>query len=101
MPAIQRLRNLDSQYAGAISMDLPESDLHSFIIKLRLKEGTEGAARGGWRGQIKHVPSGEHRHIKSFDEIKDFISSYLRSKGVEPAPRVGFWKRIGRMRLRS
>ncbi|PYS42053.1 MAG: hypothetical protein DMF71_10045 [Acidobacteria bacterium] len=81
-------------------MDLSESHLHSFIIKLWLEEATEEADRTAWRGQIKHVPSGEHRHIKSFDEIADFIWPYLKLKGVEAGHGVRLWRWIGRGRLR-
>jgi hypothetical protein len=45
------------------------------------------------------VPSGQHRHIKSFDEIADFITSYVKSKGVGPGERSWLWRWARFMRL--
>ena len=79
-------------------MDLSESQPHSFIIKLWLEEASVEAGQTAWRGQIKHVPGGEQRHIKNFDEITDFIKPYLKSKSAEPGWRARAWRRIRRMR---
>ena len=89
-----------SDYRGkvkrGISMDLSESQLHSFIIKLWLEDATEETNRPAWSGQIKHVPSGEHRYIRSFDEIADFIKPYMKSKDFE---RGRWWRWVKRLRL--
>jgi hypothetical protein len=69
-------------------MDLSESQLHSFIIKLWLENPNEKTNGTAWRAQIKHVPGGEHRYVKSFEEIADFIEPYLKAAGVEVSPRV-------------
>ena len=79
---------------------MSESQLHSFIIKLWLEEASDEGDRTAWRGQIKHVPGGEHMYVKTFEEIADFMSPYLKSTGIEFGPRVRVWRWIQRMRLR-
>lgn len=74
---------ITEQCQRAIDMDLYESHLHSFIIKLRLEEGTEELKRTAWSGQIKHIPGGEYRYVRSLEEISDFIRPYLTSAGVD------------------
>ena len=67
-------------------MDLPESQVDSFIVKL----WTETAAANGggvkrvkWHGQITHVSGGARRYFTDLDEIKIFIEPYLAEMGVE------------------
>jgi hypothetical protein len=55
-------------------MDLAESKVHSFIIKLWL-EGD--ATTFVWHGHITHVPSGERRYFNKLSGITDFVSEYL------------------------
>lgn len=57
-------------------MDLPESKVHSFIVKLWL-EGESNLL--SWHGHITHVPSGARRYFKELSEITDFISEYLEN----------------------
>jgi len=64
-------------------MDLPESNTHSFVIKVWLEETAEEAGRATWRGHITHVPSGERRYLKDLDDITAFIASYLKGMGIE------------------
>jgi hypothetical protein len=64
-------------------MDLRESQLHSFVIKLWLEDALENTTRTAWRAKITHVPGGEHRYIKSFDEMADFITVHLKWPGDE------------------
>jgi len=63
-------------------MDLTESKVQSFIIKLWL----EGDATSFvWHGHITHVPSGERRYFKQLNGITDFVSEYLDgSKAQQP-----------------
>jgi hypothetical protein len=65
-------------------MGLPESSIHSFVIKLWLEETAEeaGRARQAWRGYITHVPSEARRYIQDLDEITDFIAPYLEQMGI-------------------
>lgn len=55
-------------------MDLTESKVHSFIIKLWLEGDTTSFV---WQGHITHVPSGERRYFKKLSGITDFVSEYL------------------------
>jgi hypothetical protein len=64
-----------------IAMDLPESHVDSFIVKL----WTDAAEADGvtWHGHITHVPDGARRYLKDLDEIRLFIEPYLASAGVD------------------
>ena len=62
--------------------DLPESNTHSFIVKIWLEETLEEDGRATWRGHITHVPSGERRYFKQLDDLLAFIVPYLRKMGV-------------------
>lgn len=64
-------------------MDLPESTICSFIIKIWLEETGEEANEAVWRGHITHVPSGERRYLKDLDDIRVFIVPYLEAMGVK------------------
>ncbi|HEY0004489.1 MAG TPA: hypothetical protein VGB17_06730 [Pyrinomonadaceae bacterium] len=81
-------------------MDLSESNLHSFIIKLWLEEANAEAERSAWGGHITHVPGGERRYIRDLDEIADFIRPYLESMGVEPGPRRQVYRWLTRLARR-
>ena len=73
-------------------MDLPESVVHSFIVKLWF-DGTEGGPRRlSWHGQITHVPGGERRSFKDLDEMNEFIEPYLEELGAD----VGRGRRVRR-----
>ena len=79
-------------------MDLSESQVHSFIVKLWLESVAEDARRAVWQGHITHVPSGERRYFRDLGEIRSFIEPYLAAGGVEPDGRVRRWLRRWRMR---
>jgi hypothetical protein len=66
----------------------PESNLHSFIIRLWLEEAGEEADQAVWRGHITHVPSGTRRYLKDLDEIAVFIAPYLGTGEVQ----TGWWR---------
>jgi hypothetical protein len=78
-------------------MDLPESDVHSFIVKLWFERSAEQAPRVDWHGHVTHVPGGERRHIKELADIVAFIEPYMRAAGAPLAPR-GRLKRWLRLR---
>ena len=58
-------------------MDLPESKVHSFIVKLWLEGESNLLA---WHGHITHVPSGERRHFRKLSDITDFIGEYIEGE---------------------
>ena len=64
-------------------MDIPESKVHSFVVKLWLEESGDEPAKVNWHGYITHVPGGERRYVKRLSEISDFIGRYLKEMGVE------------------
>jgi hypothetical protein len=63
-------------------MDFPESDSHSFIVKIWREEAAEETERAAWRGHITHVPSGERRYVKDLDGIVAFVVPYLEHLGA-------------------
>lgn len=58
-------------------MDLSESHVHSFIVKLWLESVADEAGRFVWHGHITHVPDGARRYLRDLDEIPDFIEPYV------------------------
>lgn len=79
-------------------MDLSESQVHSFIVKLWLESVAEDARRAVWHGHITHVPDGERRYFRDLGEIRRFIEPYLEAEGVVPDGRVRRWLRRWRTR---
>ena len=61
----------------------PESNTHSFIIKVWLEEISEDIDTGVWRGQITHVLSGKHRYVKNLQEMMIFMDEYFKQMGVK------------------
>jgi hypothetical protein len=67
---------------NSTDLDLSESSMHPFIVKIWLEETAEEAGWSLWRGHITHVPSGERRYLTDLDDIAAFISPYLERMGV-------------------
>lgn len=67
-------------------MDIPESKVHSFIVKLWLEEAGDETGSIVWRGYITHVPGGGRRYLKKLGDITDFVASYLKENGVKADP---------------
>ncbi len=67
--------------------DLPESNTHSFIVKIWLEETVEEDGRAIWRGYITHVPGGERRYMKQPNDILMFIMPFLNKMGVRSSVR--------------
>lgn len=64
-------------------MDLDESTVHSFIVKLWL-EGEGETNDLIWHGYITHVPSGSRRYLKALSDITDFVQEYINRKNAAP-----------------
>lgn len=62
-------------------MDLTESKVHSFIVKLWLEGEGELIA---WHGHVTHVPSGSRRYFRELSEITNFVSEYLEESDTQP-----------------
>ena len=75
-------------------MDLTESKVHSFIIKLCLEGETNPFTL---HGHITHVPSGARRYFKKLNEITEFIGEYVNG-AAQPdlRSRMKGWLRKGR-----
>ena len=65
---------------------------HSFIIKIWLDEAGGPEARKVLHGYITYVPSGVRRHIRSLDDVLNFIEPYLEPFGEERNKRHGIVK---------
>ena len=59
-------------------MGIPETAIHSFVIRLWLEEIAEETGEPWWRGHITHVPGNQRQYIEDLDEIKQFIVPYLQ-----------------------
>ena len=82
-------------------MDLGESQLHSFIIKVWLEAPSEDANPTAWTGKITHVPGGEEGYVRSFDEMAQFMSSHLNWPSVDtlgPGRVCSWFRRLGKRR---
>jgi hypothetical protein len=58
-------------------MDIPETKVHSFIVKLWLEEAGDETGRAVWRGYVTHVPDGERRYLKKLSDLIEFIVRYM------------------------
>ena len=84
-------------------MEPLESQTHSFIVKIWRERVCAEGSKVTWRGHITHVPGGERRYLKGFDDIADFIIPYLEAIGVKPKRYwwVRRWLRQYKQRLMS
>ncbi|HKU75353.1 MAG TPA: hypothetical protein VJR02_15690 [Pyrinomonadaceae bacterium] len=64
-------------------MDVAESTLHSFIVKIWIDEQDGKSGRRVWRGYVTHVPSGAQRYLKCLSDIEDFIKEYLDEDEIQ------------------
>ena len=62
-------------------MDIPESKVHSFVIKLWIDRADE-TGQVAWHGYIIHVPDGKRRYLKKLGDILSFIEPYVGEMGV-------------------
>ena len=70
-------------------MDVAESKVHSFIVKLWLDEAGDETEKSGWHGHITHVPSGERRYLQDLSDILSFIKPYIRETGADDGTQRG------------
>lgn len=60
-------------------MDIPESRVHSFIIKVWLEDDETG--RTVWHGYITHVPDGGRHYLQNLRDILNFVEPYVEEAG--------------------
>jgi ribosomal protein S19E (S16A) len=85
-------------------MDLTESDVQSFIVKLWFEGTAEVDRRRLSHGYVTHVSSGERRYVQGLDDVTEFIVEHLEKAGVEVGKRwrMTLWsKRRARRRKRE
>jgi hypothetical protein len=59
-----------------------EFNVHSFIVKVWIEEGSNNDGRSTWYGHITRVPGGEQRYLRRLSEIENFIRPYLKAAGI-------------------
>ncbi len=64
-------------------MDLSETTIQSFVIKIWLEETVDETDKALWRGHITHIPSKRRVYLDKLDKIIRFIIPYLEQMGVE------------------
>lgn len=62
---------------------MPESKVHSFIVKLWLEHGGNKKEKRGWHGYITHVPSGERQYLQELRDILSFVKPYVAEFGAD------------------
>lgn len=65
------------------NLDLFETSIHSFVIKIWLEETADENASNLWRGHISHIPSGEKRYIQNLNEMMFFVFPYIEEIGIK------------------
>lgn len=55
----------------------PESQSHTFIVKIWLEETAEEAGRVIWRGYIVHVLENKRYYLNSLEEIPSYLRPYI------------------------
>jgi hypothetical protein len=74
---------------------MPESKVHSFIVKLWFEDETQRKGMGGWHGHITHVPSGERRYLKELEDIVAFIRPYIGELDRTVTSKIRRWLKSG------
>lgn len=80
-------------------MDIPESQVHSFIIKLWLEKAGNEAGITVWHGYITHVPSGARHYLRDLRDILSFVKLHFTETGADvtwdsrPRSWLKFWAR--------
>ena len=58
-----------------------ELHIHSFIVRMWLKEVGESTIHKIWRGRITHIPGDEQQYFTDVNEISVFIEAHLKEAG--------------------
>ena len=81
-------------------MDLTESDVQSFIVKLWLEGPADGGSRRLSHGYVTHVSSGERRYVNGLGQVTNFIAERLEAAGMKLGVRWRLALRSRRRRTR-
>lgn len=84
---------LETQRTRGVTVDIGESKIHSFIVKVWLEDNEEDPDVTLLHGHITHVPSGERHYIREVSEVPLLIRSYLERTGIalESDQKVPLW----------
>ena len=78
-------------------MDLPVSQVESFILKLRAEreDSRDGAGSAGRHGHVTRVSGGARRHLTNPVNVKICVAPYLAEKDARfnRADRLKDWRR--------
>ena len=87
---------------GTLTMDSPEDQTQSFIVRVWLERKAHGRHGAVWRGHVTHVPSGDRAYIDQVDSVAAFMLPYLARMGVwlGPRTRLRLWVHRGWQRIR-
>ena len=59
-----------------------EATTRIFIVKFWLEEVANEEQPAIWRGQIKHVPTGQRHYFSNMKEFQHILQSYLQAIGI-------------------
>lgn len=81
-------------------MGIPESKVHSFVVKLWLEATGDDPAKVDWHGHITHVPGGERRYLKKPSDVSEFIATYLEEMGARPRGQLRLRRCLRKLNLK-
>jgi hypothetical protein len=76
-------------------MDLADTPICSFVVRLWIEESKPGMGSVTWRGHVTDVLRNERRHVSSLPAITDAMAPRLLELGVRFgwSWHLGFWLR--------
>jgi hypothetical protein len=63
-----------------------ETNTRIFIVKIWLEEVATNEQHAVWRGQVKHVPTGQRHYFNNMKEFHDILQFYLQAIGIKIRP---------------
>ena len=64
-------------------MELTESAIHSFVIRIWLEEAPTDGTPGVWRGSIVHLLDKNKVYFSNFEQLVAFIEMYMLKIEIE------------------
>ncbi len=62
---------------GNVASEPYDTIIQSFVVKIWLEEAATKEKAAVWRGRIIHVPSGERRFFKDWNELSAIMRTYF------------------------
>ena len=60
-------------------MERYESSVHTFVVKVWLEPSELAESQGEWRGEVRHVLSGETRYFRTLQNVAPSMQELLDS----------------------